>query len=177
MTAAGDLAMLARVTASLVVVVVLAVLAARLARRAGTRGPGVGLRVIDRTGLSREATIAVVEVAGRGLVLGVTSRGVSVLSQLDPEELAAARVQAGTRPAAPGRGPRSLRVPVPPPTVLYPEEPARAVPEGGRAVAAAAPGQGPAARPARSPAGTGALLDPRTWKQGLDALRDYTVRR
>jgi len=199
---ADDLAALARVTASLVVVVVLAVLVARLARRAGTRGPGVGVRVVDRAGLSREAAVAVVEVGGRALVLGVTSHTVSVLTELDPEQLEAARVRpepgatepAGPGPATgmpwrsprlqvPGRPRRTVRAPVPPPAVLRrrtdvePEPPILGAPPPG-APHVATP---PAARTTRTtpvtPAGTGAALDPRTWRHGLDALRDLTVRR
>jgi hypothetical protein len=61
-------------------------------------------------------------------------------------------------------------VPVPPSAVLHPEDVEHA--------AAHVP-----ARPARATAptargaGSGAILDPRTWKQGLEALRDYTARR
>jgi len=137
----SDLAMLARVTASLVVVVVLALLAARLARRASVRGPGVGLRVVDRVGLSREAAVAVVAVAGRALVLGITAQNVTVLTELDPEA--------------------SAELLAPPP--------------GGKRVAGGSDlltGE----LPARS-RGTGSVLDPRTWRQGLDALRDATARR
>ncbi len=148
-SASDDLATLVRVAVSLAVVVVLAVLVARLARRVGTTGPGTGLRVVDRAGLSREAAVAVVEVAGRALVLGVTARGVTLLTELAPEELAA---------AAP------VTAPVPPPSVLHPEDVERAL--------VSVP-----ARPVPRTAGSGAILDPRTWKQGLDALRDYTARR
>ena len=141
MNPTSDLAMLARVTASLVVVVVLALLAARLARRASVRGPGVGLRVVDRVGLSREAAVAVVAVAGRALVLGITAQNVTVLTELDPET--------------------SAELLAPPP--------------GGKRVAGGSDlltGE----LPARS-RGTGSVLDPRTWRQGLDALRDATARR
>lgn len=188
MTATDDLATLARVTASLVVVVVLAVLAARLARRAGTRGPGVGVRVVDRAGLSREAAVAVVEVGGRALVLGVTSHTVSVLTELDPEQLETARARPdAAEPAVrvpwqlprlpaglpgwqlPTRSRRTVRGPVPPPAVLRrrtdlePEPPVLGAP--------------PPVAPPAPPSGSGAVLDPRTWRHGLDALRDLTVRR
>jgi len=151
--ATSDLAMLARVTASLLVVVVLALLAARLARRASVRGPGVGLRVVDRVGLSREAAVAVVAVAGRALVLGITAQNVTVLTELDPQmsaELLAPppggkRVASGSAGDAPGGGSGSSGL-------LTGELPARS-------------------------RGTGSVLDPRTWRQGLDALRDATARR
>ena len=133
--ATSDLAMLARVSASLLVVVALAVLAARLARRASVRGPGVGLRVLDRVGLSREAAVVVVGVAGRALVLGITAQNVTVLTELDAQLSA---------------------------ELLAP-------PSGGSRVADGTPTQ--------RPAGTGSVLDPRTWRQGIEALRDATARR
>ena len=143
MNAADDLAVLARVVASLVVVVALAVLAARFARRAGVRGGGAGLQVIERAGLTREASVAVVEVAGRGLVVGVTPHGVTLLAELEPGTLEAQRaVQAEAAPAPePGR----TRTP--------------SLPTGER------------------PRGTGSVLDPRTWRQAVEGLRELTVRR
>ena len=113
MSAADDLAVLARVTASLVVVVALAVLAARFARKAGVRGSGAGLRVVDRTGLSREASVAVVEVGGRGLVVGITAQGVSLLTELTAAELAAATslAESGAEAALEETEPRRIVVP------------------------------------------------------------------
>ncbi len=153
MNAADDLAVLGRVTASLVVVVVLALLAARLARRAGRGGGSTGLRVLERTGLSREASVAVVEVGGRGLVVGVTAQGVTLLGELTADELSAAQAAAAA--------PSVLDVPA-------------GEPGGQRVVvrsAFRAPGHD------RSRPGTGAVLDPRTWRQALEALRDLTARR
>jgi flagellar protein FliO/FliZ len=161
--ASSDLAVLGRVATSLVVVVVLAVLAARLARKAGTRGDGIGLRVLDRTGLSREAAVAVVEVAGRGLVLGVTARGVAVLTELDADELAAARTSA-TAPA------RSVRTTVVEGVTVRPR-PGTPPVAAARATRVTRPA-GPAGA-----AGSGSVLDPRTWRQGVEALRELTVRR
>jgi flagellar biogenesis protein FliO len=149
---ADDLAVLGRVTLALVVVVALAVLAARVARRAGGAGAGVGLRVVERAGLSREASVAVVEVAGRGMVLGVTPHGVTLLRELAAEDLEVARrdlLEAGsTSSGDPGAGRPGLYRRV------------------------ALPGT---AQPGRQ--GTGSVLDPRTWQQALDGLRDLTARR
>jgi flagellar biogenesis protein FliO len=142
MSADGDLMTVLRVLASLVVVVVLVVVAARLARRAGVRGGGVGLRVVDRVGLTRETAVAVVEVAGRGLVLGTSAHGVTVLAELDPAQLAAAVGERGRTP-----GPAKVTTT----RVVAPR--------------------------AAATAGTGAALDPRTWRRGVDALRDLTVRK
>jgi flagellar biosynthetic protein FliO len=138
---ADDLAVLARVVASLVVVVALAVLAARFARRAGVRGGGSGLQVVERAGLTREASVAVVEVAGRGLVVGVTPHGVTLLAELAPDALEAQRARAAEAEPAP----RTVRL--------------KTLSTGER------------------PAGTGSVLDPRTWRQAVDTLRELTVRR
>jgi flagellar protein FliO/FliZ len=168
-SAADDLALLARVTASLVVVVALAVLAARFARKAGVRGGGAGLRVVERTGLSREASVAVVEVGGRGLVVGVTAQGVSLLTELTAEELAAASSLAASSGS------------------LSASEDAADGTEGTRRIVVESP-EGPSwgTAPDRPRAGrsrqtairgTGSVLDPRTWSQAVEALRDLTVRR
>jgi flagellar protein FliO/FliZ len=142
---ADDLAVLARVVASLVVVVALAVLAARFARRAGVRGGGTGLQVVERTGLTREASVAVVEVADRALVVGVTAHGVTLLAELEPGVLEA------RRPSHPDVGGPSPRTGV------------------GRLPASLTTGE--------RPRGTGSVLDPRTWRQAVEALRELTVRR
>ena len=145
MNGADDLAVLARVVASLVVVVALAVLAARFARRAGVRAGGAGLQVVERTGLSREASVAVVEVADRALVVGVTPHGVTLLAELEPGVLEARRAREADAAGTPRR-------------------------PGVRAV----PGS---LTTGERPAGTGSVLDPRTWRQAVDVLRELTVRR
>jgi flagellar protein FliO/FliZ len=162
-SAADDLAVLARVTASLVVVVALAVLVARFARKAGVRGGGAGLRVVERTGLSREASVAVVEVGGRGLVVGITSQGVSLLTELTAAELAAATP------------------PSPSPASVSPSGAVLAGTESPRRIVVRPQPRALGTRPGRSPAtafpGTGSVLDPRTWRQAVETLRDLTARR
>ena len=68
------------------------------------------LRVHGRQSLSRTASVAVVEVGSRVLVVGVSEGGVRLLTELDPEEIAepaSVTVEAGdgaqpaTRPAVP----------------------------------------------------------------------------
>ncbi len=114
--AATELALLGRVTLSLFVVVVLALIIARLARRARLGGTGDALRVRSRMALTREASLAVVEIGDQALVLGVTPASVQLLTTVDPAVLG--RVQAPTdptvteppRPAAPLFGrPVSMR--------------------------------------------------------------------
>jgi flagellar protein FliO/FliZ len=148
--AAGDLALFTRVGASLLAVLILVALVARLARRASRRGPGTGLAVLDRTGVGKDAAVAVVSVADRVLVIGVTPQNVTMLTELDPE----------TVPAA-------LELRDTPEVVVERVESA-----GGRARPAPA-GQQPAGQ---RPAGSGSVLSPATWKQGLEALRDKTSR-
>lgn len=164
MNAADDLAILARVTASLVVVLALAVLAARFARRAGVRGGGAGLRVLDRTGLSREASVAVVEVAGRGLVLGVTAHGISLLTELEPGQLDAAVTAATSSPATPVGAVARAGSPGTNGSISAVGQPRRGMVRTGAPAASAVQG-------------TGSVLDPRTWRQGVEALRDLTARR
>lgn len=152
MNAASDLLNLGRVVLSLIVVVAFVAILARVARRASVRGPGAGLAVVDRVGLSREASLAVVAVGGRALVVGVTAQGVSLLTELDADTaagLTAPRGDVGDRdgdqPGHPGQ-PDSLL-----------SEPAR--------------------RRADHRRGSGSVLDPRTWRQLVELLRDLTVRR
>jgi flagellar protein FliO/FliZ len=62
---------------------VVAALAALVRRREGAR-PAPALRVAARAGLTRAAGVAVVEVDGRRLLLGVSERAVELLCELDP---------------------------------------------------------------------------------------------
>jgi flagellar biogenesis protein FliO len=113
---AADLVMVARVAGSLIVVLVVVALAARMARRGRWHRAEAGLRVVDRTGLTRDASVAVVEVGDKALVLGVTPHGVSVLTVLDSARLdPAGDDDADDDPPAGRRGRRSRRQ-VPPPS-------------------------------------------------------------
>jgi flagellar protein FliO/FliZ len=63
------------------------------------------LRVHGRQSLSRTASVAVVEVGSRVLVVGVSEGGVRLLTELDPEEIAepeAVVVDGAVAPRAPG---------------------------------------------------------------------------
>jgi flagellar protein FliO/FliZ len=62
------------------------VVARTSARKMG--GSRALLRVHGRQSLSRTASVAVVEVGGRVLVVGVSDGGVRLLTELDPEEIA-----------------------------------------------------------------------------------------
>ncbi len=84
--ATSDLLLIGRVLLSLLVVVFLAVLAAKLARRAGLAGGDDTVRLRTRVGLGRDASLAVVQVGEKALVLGVTGTAVRLLTTLDAEE-------------------------------------------------------------------------------------------
>lgn len=64
--------------------------------RTGSRRMNPGrsaLKVRGRQALGRSASVAVVEVGNRVLVIGVGEGGVRLLTELDPEELAAPEVE------------------------------------------------------------------------------------
>lgn len=75
-----------RLIASLAVVVGLMILLARVASRRMRGGSGSVVKVLHRQPLTRGSGVAVVEVAGRMLVLGTTEQQVSLLTELDPFE-------------------------------------------------------------------------------------------
>jgi flagellar protein FliO/FliZ len=101
-----------RMIAALAVVVALLGLAARFARRTGLAGPRTPapwarVEVLNRSVLSRSSSVAVIRVAGRVLLLGITDQSVEVLTELDvasdsgtPEVLAQ-----GAAPARPSPNP------------------------------------------------------------------------
>jgi len=84
MTGSSDAFMLARVSGSLVVVLLIAVFAARLARRAGRRSRHGGIAVRERVGLTRDTSAVVLEVGDRLLLLGVGPQQVTLLAELGP---------------------------------------------------------------------------------------------
>jgi flagellar protein FliO/FliZ len=74
------------------VVALLAVLAvmwllARLVRRPARTAGGRRIDVVARTQLSRGAGIAVVRVGGRALLVGITDSQVTMLTEVDPDEV------------------------------------------------------------------------------------------
>ncbi len=81
------LALALRVGFSLAMVLGLFWLVARASARRLNTGPRALLRVRGRQSLSRTASLAVVEVGSRVLVVGVSDGGVRLLTELDPDEL------------------------------------------------------------------------------------------
>jgi flagellar biogenesis protein FliO len=107
-------ALLVRVVVSLGVVLAVMAGAAAVLRRSGVAGSAVsgrrGLRrtppvqVIARHGLSRGASVTVVRLGGRALVLGVTEHRVSLLTEIDPAEFGSSDDENLAGPAGPGIG-------------------------------------------------------------------------
>lgn len=76
-----------RLVFSLAVVVGLLLLLARLGAKRFSGAHGSLVNVVHRQPLSRTSAVAVVTVGSRVLVLGTTEQSISVLTELDPEEL------------------------------------------------------------------------------------------
>ncbi len=79
-----------RLVFSLAVVIGLLLVAVRVAGKRFSGAPDALVRVVHRQPLSRGAAVVVVTVGSRVLVLGSTEHQVTVLSELDPEELVSA---------------------------------------------------------------------------------------
>ncbi|HVU92203.1 MAG TPA: flagellar biosynthetic protein FliO [Jatrophihabitans sp.] len=160
--------LLGRVLVSLAAVLgVMWVIARRVRGSKGARATKL-IDVLGRQSLSRNASVAVVRVGDKALVVGVTDNQVSVLSETD---LAAAQALVGD--GEPGGRSRSrhggstrtrTRATVPTRTIPAP------------APAAAPAAAAPAPEPARAGALAGSALSPATWKQTIESLRDLTAR-
>lgn len=76
-----------RLAFSLTVVLGLVTLLARLSAKRFRGSSDAPIRVVHRQALSRGAAVSVVSVGSRVLVLGTTEQQVSLLTELDPDEL------------------------------------------------------------------------------------------
>ena len=76
-----------RLVFSLAVVVGLLLLLARFGAKRFSGGAGSLVHVVHRQALSRTSAVTVVTVGSKVLVLGSTEQSVTVLTELDPEEL------------------------------------------------------------------------------------------
>jgi flagellar protein FliO/FliZ len=149
----------------------------RFAKRRGRAGggsrPGQVVTVVARQALSRNTTVAVVQVMDRAMILGVTDGQVTLLGDTDlaavqerlaptPRAITVRRPRLGSAPAADKEFPGDLADPADPSTDTRPTELTDQ-----DVVAAVTP------RSALS----GSALSPDTWKQAVEALRERTVRR
>lgn len=153
-----NLELLVRVGFSFSVVLGLMWVAARVLRnRTGGRATDT-VEVLARTQLGRGANVTVLRVADRAIVLGVTERSIVQLGEsiTDLTSLRAEPAPSITLPAA--------RSAVPALAGPADSSPLLTVPSAPQAMA----GQGALA---------GSILSPATWRMGMDALRERTVRR
>jgi len=187
MTSVSDVVMAARVGGSLAVVLLVALLAARLARRTGRRSGRGALAVRERVGLTRDTSAVLLQAGDRLLLLGVGPQQVSLLAELGP----GAPVVAGetVRPAGQvgavggpsvgealsGMSPGAVAVPAQRGPVRMVTGVPPAAPLTRREIRTATGRRRPALPPTQR--GTGSVLDPRTWQQGMESLRDLTARR
>lgn len=164
--------MIFRLIASLAVVVGLLLLLARLVGRRLSGRDGSLVRVLHRQPLTRAASVSVVTVGSRVLVLGTTDQQVRVLAELDPEDVegdlttleAVADLDETEDPAA-LEGAGGGRVVRPAPLTLT-RAATRGRSTGRRAGAHRA---APTAPVGSQGALAGSVLSPQTWKQALAA--------
>lgn len=128
-----------RLVFSLAVVVGLLLLLARFSAKRFASGTGSPIRVLHRQSLTRNGSVALVAVGDRVLLLGTTDQQVSLLTELDPDE-----------------------VDIPEPTSIFrPKQAEIAVAhESGTSTGLAATGTAGV---------SGSILSPQTWRQAFDA--------
>ena len=175
--------LIGRMLLALLVVLGLMWALAKFARRPLVGKADQVMNVLARQQLNRNASVAVIKVMDRALVVGVTDQGVRLLSEteLGPIEAvlsaerprkarAAAPARHGARELAPIVAPVALdaQIATPVPPVSLPGQ-AELVPDFG----ALAQTEGAAAKSALD----GSILSPRVWSQLVSAARDVTVRR
>lgn len=90
--------LLLRMVFSLAVVVGLLILISRVAARRLHGRAGSPIEVLHRQALSKSASVSVVSVAGRVLVLGSTDQQVNVLTELDPDAFGASEDDRAAEP-------------------------------------------------------------------------------
>jgi flagellar protein FliO/FliZ len=155
-----------RMVISLAVVLCLLFVLARFTRRGRPRGKGPQMAVLSRTSVGSKASVAVVQLGERALVVGVTEQSVTLLSEATVAELApeadeepATAVAAVEAPSADAvvNGVRVRRVVV---------DSASAAPQTRAEAATDKPGRL-----------HGSAISPDTWRRTVDAVRDLTVRR
>ena len=93
----GGVTMALQTTLSLVVVVAIIFAASRLLGRASGQGGSGVLDVLARQGLGRSASVAIVRVADRAYVLGVTESQITLLGDADLAAITGVTQKAGTK--------------------------------------------------------------------------------
>jgi flagellar biosynthetic protein FliO len=138
------------------------------------------LSVLARQQLSRGASVAVIKVADRALVLGVTEQGVRLLSETDLSLIEDSLAVLEAAPSRRGRRSAGTDWDAELALATAEDEPSTDVAETAERVSHRA--AKPAARarpavPARKGPLDGSVLSPAMWKQLMQGARDLTVRK
>ena len=140
--------MIIRLVLCLAFIAVVLVYASKVAKKKGLGGATGVIEVVARQRMGRASSVSVLRVAGRVLVVGSTEEQVTLLAEVEDEELQTA-LAAQLRPAAPTADGETTELPV-----------------GARLPARTG-----------SPALAGSVLDRGTWTTVVQELRERTVRR
>jgi flagellar protein FliO/FliZ len=169
--------LLLRVVLSLAVVLGLLWFVARRTggRRASARRAPV-IALVGRQSLGGRSAVALVEVAGRRLVLGVGEHGVTLLTEVGPEAVAETdRTALDTAELE-----RLLSLEMPDPAVDHAVREATddvpALAYAARTVPSSPAARMPAVPKPRNPL-EGSILDATTWRRAVEAAQERTIRR
>jgi flagellar protein FliO/FliZ len=157
-----------RLIVSLAIVLGLLILLARLGARRFSGSHGAMVEVLHRQPLSRTSSLAVVSVSGRVLVLGTTEHQVSLLAELEPDEVLADAEDTLADTAADLTGDLTAAFELAGPHGRH------LVPAPRTVRAVAGPGKHAATRDPVERTGTagplaGSVLSPQTWRDALAA--------
>lgn len=170
-----------RLVASLAVVVGLLLLLARFGARRFSGRAGAMVHVVHRQALSRTSSVTVVTVGSRVLVLGTTEQQISVLTELDPEELHLDELDALVGEVSPGAAEGTVPVATGPtlvPTRLLADGPIPST------TTTASPSHGGTHRASSTTTSNlasgplaGSVLSPQTWRQAFRSVQRTPGRR
>ena len=141
--------MIIRLVLCLAFIAVVLMYASRVAKKRGLGGATGVIEVVARQRMGRSSSVSVLRVAGRVLVVGATEEQVTLLAEVEDDELRTA-LAAQVRPAGATGAADELDA------------------EPGRPLVAARSGSGALA---------GSVLDRGTWSTVVQELRERTVRR
>lgn len=160
-----------RLLVSLAAVLGVIWLVARRARRSGGGRKTNLIEVLDRAPLSRSASVAVIRVGERAIIVGIAESQVNVLGETDAlpalAESAPSPARRATRRSATARSAhRSLA------------RPTQAAPHRAKSVPTTLPSTAVEQLTEGHERGalTGSALSPQTWRQTIESLRDLTTR-
>lgn len=160
-----------RLIVSLAIVIGLLLVLARFGARKFKGNSGAMVHVVHRQALSRTSSVSVVTVGSRVLVLGTTEQQISVLAELDPDEIELDEVELADVSFLPTPEIDEDLAAVLAPPAPEPVHRTR-VPGSHRAAPSAkAPKEPKTAGVAGTGPLAGSVLSPQTWRQAFNAAR------